>query len=367
MIAHSEELHQLSEKSSEMDAAASKRVAVLLTGYGGVQDYQSFTEYNKRASEYIAAKFAPIPAWSYPLAARILTLRDRFKWGYKHDHFTSPQNNVFEQQRSGIEQHLQNRWGDAVQVFSAFYFCEPFVEQVVAEIHRQGFRQLLIYPLLVVNSVFTSSIAVEQVNEAISAGHNYEANAELNLAQQPWFHDLRYIPSFADRSAYGDLMAHQVEEKIAHDLTDQFTTSQIGILLLVHGGPKKSKGLVTGVEEGQQLYDRVQEKLVHHYPLISIAWINHKTPFVQWSQPTMKQAAKNLIDLGAKVVLCKPIGWATENYETILEPEESIAALQRQHPDVQFIRMGCANDHPTFLQMAADWANPDIEALLRHC
>jgi ferrochelatase len=47
-----------------------------------------------------------------------------------------------------------------------------------------------------------------------------------------------------------------------------------------------------------------------------------------------------------------------------LEPEEVIVALQRQHPDVQFIPMGCANDASMFLQIAAKWANPEIEALL---
>ncbi len=352
MTTHTENQQGLSEEQ----ITASKRVAVLLTGYGGVQNYQDFTEYNQRATEYIAAKFAPVPAWLYPTMAQILAIRDRFKWGYKHHHFISPQNDVFEQQRSGIEQHLQQRWRDAVQVFSAFYFCEPFVEQVVAQIHQQGFQQLLIYPLLVVNSVFTSSIAVEQVNEVLT---------RLKSDQQPWFKDMRYIPSFAVRPAYVDLMAQQVEEKIAQDLAARYSPSEIGILLLVHGGPEKSKGLVTGAEEGQQLYDRVQEKLVRHYPLISIAWINHKTPFVQWSQPTMKQAAKNLINLGAKVLLFKPIGWATENYETILEPEDAIAALQRQHSEVRFIRMECANAHPAFLEMAAAWANPEIEALMK--
>lgn len=31
---------------------------------------------------------------------------------------------------------------------------------------------------------------------------------------------------------------------------------------------------------------------------------------------------------------------------------------------IQFIRMGCAHDDSTFLQMAAEGANPEIEALL---
>jgi ferrochelatase len=38
--------------------------------------------------------------------------------------------------------------------------------------------------------------------------------------------------------------------------------------------------------------------------------------------------------------------------------------LRRQRPDVRYVQMPCVNDHPEFLKMAADWANPQIEALL---
>ena len=35
----------------------------------------------------------------------------------------SPENEMFEKQRTGIEQQLQDRWGKQVQVFKGFYFC----------------------------------------------------------------------------------------------------------------------------------------------------------------------------------------------------------------------------------------------------
>ena len=69
----------------------------------------------------------------------------------------------------GIEQNLQEKWGDRVQVFKAFNFCAPFLpNQVLREIKAEGFDKLLIYPLLVVDSIFTSGIAVEQVNHALA-------------------------------------------------------------------------------------------------------------------------------------------------------------------------------------------------------
>ena len=59
-----------------------------------------------------------------------------------------------------------------------------------------------------------------------------------------------------------------------------------------------------------------------------------------------------------------PIGFATENHETLLDVHHIIHALEHRNSDVTYVQMPCVNDHPDFLAMAADWANPQIEALL---
>jgi protoporphyrin/coproporphyrin ferrochelatase len=78
----------------------------------------------------------------------------------------------------------------------------------------------------------------------------------------------------------------------------------------------------------------------------------------------LNQAAKNLIETGAQAILFKPLGWATENYETILDVDDAIAFLKRQYPMVTYTRLDCVNDDPEFLKIAAEWANPHIEAML---
>lgn len=334
------------------------RVAVLLAGYGEVESYRDLSRYNQAATKYIAAQFVSIPDWLYPLAGWFLTLQDLYNFGVKHDRFMSPENKIFEKQRLGIEEQLQDKWGNRVQVFKGFYFCQPFVQEVVADIIDQGFHNLLIYPLLVVDSAFTSKIAVEQVNEVIAA------KSAQNESQHSTFKKIRYIPAFATEPTYIDLMVSQIKESLNQPLASGFFESQIGIILTVHGGPEKAKGLLTGVIDGQVLYDRVQAQLQHQYPLISIGWINHDTPFMNWSQPNLKQAAKSLIKAGAKTILFKPLGWATENFETILDVEDAIASLQRKYPTVTYTRLDCVNDDPDFLKIAAEWANPDIEAML---
>ncbi|MEH2441015.1 ferrochelatase [Nostoc sp.] len=334
------------------------RVAVLLAGYGEVQSFRDLSVYNRAASKYIAAQFLPIPDWLYPLAGKILALQDLYNFGVKHHQFVSPENEIFEKQRLGIEKQLQNRWGNRVEVFEGFYFCQPFVQEVVANIIHQGFENLLIYPLLVVDSAFTGAIAIEQVNEVISA------TTQPDCPENSPFKSIRYIPSFATEPDYIDLMVHQLEETLTQPDISCFFESRIGIVLTVHGGPEKAKGLLTGTIDGQALYDGVRSQLQPRYPLISIGWVNHDMPFINWSQPDLKQAATSLIKAGAQIILFKPLGWVTENYETILDVEDAIQSLRRHYPDINYVRRECVNDDPDFLKIAAEWANPHIESML---
>nr|WP_255699199.1 ferrochelatase [Tychonema sp. BBK16] len=335
--------------------ANSDRVAVLLMGYGEVESYDDFANYNEQALNLLTAKFAPVPTWIYPPLAKILAIFDLHEWSHQHGQFVSPHNAIFEQQRAGIEQNLQEKWGDKVKVFKAFNFCAPFLpEQVIPQIKAQGFDKILIYPLLVVDSVFTSGIAVEQVNNAL---------VQTFDGKEHWVKGQRYIPSFYDEPAYIQLMADLVEEEIKNDLAVAHLPSQIGIVLMNHGCPHKAKGFTSGIVESQALYDRVRERLMYRYPLISVGWLNHDTPLIEWTQPDATLAAKNLIDLGATAIVFMPIGFATENHETLLDVDHIIEGLQKQRQGVTYRKLPCVNDHPEFLKMAAEWANPQIEAL----
>jgi len=351
-------VHLSNEPHDHHDNADSSnhRVAVLLMGYGEVESYDDFANYNEQALNLLTAKFAPVPTWIYPPLAKLLAVFDLHEWGHQHGNFISPHNAIFEQQRAGLESYLQQEWGDRVQVFKAFNFCAPFLpRQVLAEIKSQGFDKILIYPLLVVDSIFTSGIAIEQVNHAL---------ANLADSESHWVKGLRYIPSFYNQPDYINLMARLVEERIQNDLIVAHLPSQIGIVLLNHGCPHEAKGFTSGIVESQALYDSVRDQLITKYPLISVGWLNHQTPMIKWTQPNAELAAKNLMELGATAIIFAPIGFATENHETLLDVEHIVHDLQKKHPDVTFVQLPCVNDHPNFMQMTARWASPLIADLL---
>lgn len=344
------------QQQARATTSPADKVAVLLMGYGEVESYDDFANYNEQALNLLTAKFAPVPTWVYPSLAKLLAIFDLHEWKHRHNRFISPHNEIFERQRSAIEQNLQAKWGDRVRVFKAFNFCKPFLPaQVLEDIKTQGFEKVLIYPLLVVDSIFTSGIAVEQVNKAL---------AQMANDSEHWVKGLRYIPSFYNQPAYIDLMARLVEEKIAQDLASSHLPSQIGIVLMNHGCPHEAKGFTSGIDESQVLYELVREKLIHRYPLISVGWLNHQTPLVKWTQPNAELAAKNLIELGAKAIIFMPIGFATENHETLLDVEHIIEHVRRKYSGVTYVQMPCVNDNPEFCQMAANWADSHIFELL---
>ncbi|MEY2977968.1 MAG: ferrochelatase [Prochlorotrichaceae cyanobacterium] len=353
MVAAPETIRPLTVTSPESD----ERVAVLLMGYGEVESYEDFANYNEQALNLLTAKFAPVPTWMYPPLAKLLAVFDLHEWSHQHGNFISPHNAIFERQRAGIESALHKTWGDRVKVFKAFNFCAPHLpHQVLAEIKAEGFNRILIYPLLVVDSIFTSGIAVEQVNQALVKTKGSD--------DRHWVEGMRYIPSFYNEPGYLNLLAELVSETIEKELAVAHLPSQTGIILMNHGCPHKAKGFTSGIDESQALYERVRERLIHRYPLISIGWLNHDTPLIEWTQPDVTQASKNLMELGATAMVYMPIGFATENHETLLDVDHIITALRRKRPDVTYLRMDCVNDHPAFLKMAADWATPQIADLL---
>ena len=343
--------------STPKQSISNERVAVLLIGYGEVESYEDFANYNEQALNLLTAKFAPVPNWIYPPLAKLLALFDRHEWDHQHDHFISPHNAIFERQREGIERHLQAKWGKRVSVFKAFNFCAPFLpHQVLSEIQSQGFTKLLIYPLLVVDSIFTSGIAVEQVNNALAK--------TFTSGDNHWLQSTRYIPSFYNQPDYIDLLAGQVEEKIQRHLAVAHLPSQTGIVLMNHGCPHKAKGFTSGITESQLLYDAVRERLIYNYPLISIGWLNHDTPMIEWTQPNVTLAAQNLMDLGATALVFMPIGFVTENHETLLDVEHIISHLRRKRPDITYVQMPCVNDNNDFTAMAAGWVTELVADLL---
>ena len=322
-----------------------EKVAVLLCGYGEVDEYDEFADYNERSFKLLVSKSIKFPDFSIPFLSRRLERSQRKEW-HAANHYHSPHNDIFERQREGIEKNLQAHYGDEVAVFKAFNFVPPYLpDQVLKEIRNQGFEKIVVYPWLVVDSVFTAGLALEQINEA--------------LAPDPtWVKGMRYLPSFWAREDFQQRLVDQIEEGLA-PLHDRFAPTQIGVMLCLHGCPLESKGYETGVRDSTALYYAIQDRLIRKYPLISPAWMNHPVPG-KWTTPDVDQAAKNLMTLGAKALMMVPIGFVTENHETQLDIGYTIDKVK---DEVECHHLPTLNDDPELLRIGADWIKPLIDEL----
>ena len=299
------------------------RVAVLLCGYGEVEDYDEFQEYNERSFRLLVSKSIKFPDFAIPYLSRRLEKAQRKEW-HAANHYHSPHNAIFERQREGIESNLRAKYGDDVEVFKAFNFCDPLTQDALRKVRAEGYEKVVIYPWLVVDSVFTSGLALEQINDHFAADGN-------------WVSDLRYLPSFWERADFQQRLVDQIDEAVA-PLLDRYTQSQIGLVLCLHGCPLETKGMETGVRESTALYYAMQERLMPRFPLMTPGWMNHPVPG-KWTTPDVDQAAKNLIGLGAKALVFAPIGFVTEliglsfiwlGYHLIVrDPSPSVHSVQR--------------------------------------
>jgi ferrochelatase len=322
-----------------------EKVAVLLCGYGEVEHYDEFAEYNERSFRLLVSKSIKFPDFSIPWLSRRLERQQRKEW-HAAKHYHSPHNEIFERQRAGIEQSLKETYGDDVAVFKAYNFVDPFLpEQVLAEVREQGYERIVVYPWLVVDSVFTSGLALQQINEALNP-------------DGAWVKDIRYLPSFWERSDFQELLGRHIEEGIA-PLLDRYVPSQVGVVLCLHGCPLETKGMETGVRESTALYYAIQGRLISRFPLISPGWMNHPVPG-KWTTPDVDQAASNLIGLGARAIVFAPIGFVTENHETQLDIGYTIDRIRDQ---VETAHLATLNEDPALLSMGAGWIHPLIDEL----
>lgn len=320
------------------------RVAVLVTGYGEPEDHDSFLSWNELSFKHLVQKFAPIPDRLVPFLARRAEKKVRKEW-MAADGFTSPHNAIFEAQRAGIERHLRERFGDAVEVFKAFSFTPEHLPQRVLEtIRERGHDRLVLYPFMVVDSVYTSGVTVEQVNLALDGA---------------WPTEMRYLPAFDAQEAFRDRLAEHTAAGVA-PLLERYAASQIGVILTIHGLPVKAKGWETGFSASQALYEGVRDRLASRFPLLSIGWMNHNNQPGEWTSPDVAVAAERMITLGAKALAFSPIGFVTDNHETLLD----IGYLRKDLADrVESIAIPSLNDDEAFLRMAADWIAPLVEEL----
>jgi protoporphyrin/coproporphyrin ferrochelatase len=320
------------------------RVGVLLLNLGGpeqLSDVRPFL-YNLFSDPEIIR--LPFRWLQKPLAWLISTSRARkSQENYRQIGGGSPLRRITEEQGNALQTVLRDKGMDAT-VYIGMRYWNPFTEEAVAQIKRDGVEDLVVLPLYPQFSISTS-------------GSSFRILEDL-WREDPELQKINYtvIPSWYDRPGYVESMADLVRQELDHCNNPQEAT----VFFSAHGVP------VSYVKEAGDPY---QSEIENCTALIMKA-LNRPNPHVlayqsrvgpiEWLQPYTEDELVVLGQKGTEELVVVPVSFISEHIETLQEIDMEYREIALEAGIKQFRRAPALNTYPKFIN---DLGNMVVEAL----
>ncbi len=320
------------------------RVGVLLLNLGGpeqLSDVRPFL-YNLFSDPEIIR--LPFRWLQKPLAWLISTSRARkSQENYRQIGGGSPLRKITEEQGNALQTVLRDKGMDAT-VYIGMRYWNPFTEEAVAQIKRDGVEDLVVLPLYPQFSISTS-------------GSSFRILEDL-WREDPELQKINYtvIPSWYDRPGYVESMADLVRQELDHCTNPQDAT----VFFSAHGVP------VSYVKEAGDPY---QTEIENCTALIMKA-LNRPNPHVlayqsrvgpiEWLQPYTEDELVALGEKGTEELVVVPVSFISEHIETLQEIDMEYREIALEAGIKQFRRAPALNTYPKFIN---DLGNMVVEAL----
>lgn len=218
----------------------------------------------------------------------------------------SPLRKITDEQARALEGALR-RLGVDAKVYVAMRYWNPFTEEAVADIKRDGVTRLVVLPLYPQFSISTSGSSLRLLEQL--------------MRDDPSLRELKHtvIPSWYQRPGYVRAMADLIQD----DLNSKFSdASAVHLFFSAHGVPKSY------VDEAGDPYKEEMEECVS----LIVAELRRRgveNPFtlayqsrvgpVEWLQPYTEDAIERLGKEGCPALLAVPISFVSEHIETLEE------------------------------------------------
>ncbi len=314
------------------------RIGVLLLNLGGpdqLEDVRPFL-FNLFADPEIIR--IPFPWMQKPLAWLISTSRARkSQENYKMIGGGSPLRRITEEQAVALQDALKQKGQDA-QVYIGMRYWNPFTEEAVARIKRDGIEKLVILPLYPQFSISTSGSSFRLLEKL------WQEDPSLDRI------DYTVVPSWYKRPGYLQAMA----QLIAQQLDQSSNPDDVHIFFSAHGVP------VSYVEEAGDPYQQEIEectelimRTLNRPNSYTLAYQSRVGP-VEWLKPYTEEAIEELAEQGVKNLLVVPISFVSEHIETLQEIDIEYRELAEEAGIPNFQRVPALNTHPVFIEDLAD-------------
>jgi protoporphyrin/coproporphyrin ferrochelatase len=320
------------------------RVGVLLLNLGGpeqLSDVRPFL-YNLFSDPEIIR--IPFKWLQKPLAWFISTSRaSKSQENYRQIGGGSPLRRITEEQGNALQTVLRDKGMDAT-VYIGMRYWNPFTEEAISQIKRDGVEDLVVLPLYPQFSISTS-------------GSSFRILEDL-WREDPELQKINYtvIPSWYDRPGYVESMADLVRQELDHCNNPQEAT----VFFSAHGVP------VSYVKEAGDPY---QAEIENCTALIMKA-LNRPNPHVlayqsrvgpiEWLQPYTEDELVALGEKGTEELVVVPVSFISEHIETLQEIDMEYREIALEAGIKQFRRAPALNTYPKFIN---DLGNMVVEAL----
>ena len=320
------------------------RVGVLLLNLGGpekLEDVQPFL-FNLFADPEIIR--IPFPILQKPLAWFISSRRAKSSQeNYKEIGGGSPLRRITEEQGAALRTALKEKGEDA-EVYIGMRYWQPFTDEAITNIKRDGVEKLVVLPLYPQYSISTSGSSFRQLEQM------WKEDPSLNPI------DYTLIESWYARPGYVNSMA----DLIRTELDKLPNANEAHIFFSAHGVP------VSYVEE---FGDPYQKEIAHCTDLImqalgrpndhTLAYQSRVGP-IEWLQPYTEDAIAQLAEKGVKDLVVVPISFVSEHIETLQEIDIEYREIAEEEGIKGFHRVPALDTYPRFI---ADMADMVEEAL----
>jgi ferrochelatase len=327
------------------------RVGVLLLNLGGpekLEDVYLFLYNLFSDPDLIRLPFAFLQK---PLATLIAATRAPVSQeNYKAIGGKSPLRQLTEEQAESIENALQ-RQGLNAKVYVGMRYWNPFTEEAIAQIKKDGITKLVILPLYPQFSISTTGSSLKLIDKL------WKQDPALKSIERI------VVRSWYDRPGYLKAMAELIETKII-SFADP---DKVHIFFSAHGVPQKyvteyGDSYQIEIENCVDLVMQSLRKIYHRYNAHSLAYQSRVGP-VQWLQPYTEKAIAQLAKRGVDDLLVVPISFISEHIETLQEIDieyREVAEIAGIH---NFARVPALNSHPVFINDLAELILKSLESL----
>jgi ferrochelatase len=242
-------------------------------------------------------------------------------------------------QARGAEKYLREKYSQA-RVGVAYSYVQPSIENVIAKFASEGFERIVALPLY---PHYSFSTLGSIFGELEKARKKYSLGDRLIICA-PFYKDERYI-------GFSASLLTEALRKIdpAKPYKIVFSAHSLPESFILNGDPYK-------LQVARNAMLLASKAGIGDY----ILSFQSKVGPVEWIKPSTVETIRDLGHLGIKQVVVAPIGFVSDNIETLHELDIELAEIAHRSGIECFIRAGVFNDDDGFARFLADYITEAI-------